>query len=227
MGLGITMCLTAGGRPDLLEDTLTSLLPHNGQFFDAILIANDVGDQQTSDVARQFAPGATILHHETRMGHHATVDDLYGRVTTPYIFHCEDDWHFDPVAFVPDALALLEANPTASLVSVRQSACLYHWRHEPHPFLPPPDWNGYGFSPCLTRRALWQEIGPFANFDNERAIDLAVTARGLAIHSLVPGICYHTGGGRHVKDPKHRRPTRAIRWWQRFERKVEAFRQMR
>lgn len=224
MRLGITLCLTAGGRPDLLEDTLTSLLPHNGQFFDAIFISNDVGDQQTSDVAREFAPTATILHHETRMGHHATVDDLYERVTTPYIFHCEDDWHFDPVAFVPEALALLEANPTASLVSVRQTGCLYHWSGQPHPFTPKPAWSGYGFNPGLLRRSLWKEVGPFSRFRTEREINRAVEAMALSIHPLLPGLCYHTGGGRHVKDTVRRRPSGFIREWQRLQRKIRAFR---
>lgn len=227
MGLGITLCLTAGGRPDLLADTLGSLLAHNGQFFDALIIGNDAGDAETTAVARAAAPTAIIIEHQTRIGQHRTIDEMYAQVTTPYIFHCEDDWHFDAAAFMPAALALLEANPAASLISVRQSGCLYHWRNMPHPAVPPPDWDGYGFSPSLVRRALWQEIGPFAGYTNERALDLAVTARGLAIHNLVPGVCYHTGGGRHVRDPSHKRPTRAIRVWQRLQRKLTAFRNTR
>jgi hypothetical protein len=221
MGMGITLCLTAGGRPDLLTYTLSSLLPSNGQFFDAILISNDVGDAETSAVARELAPEATILHHDVPLGHHRTVDELYSMVTTPYVFHCEDDWFFDPVPFIPGTLATLQADTNASVVAVRQSGCLWQWRHA---ILPSPEargahieWVGYGFSPAMLRLDIWKKFGPFARFQNERELDLAVTAGGYRINDMLPGVCYHIGGGRHINDPTRKRPPRIVRQWRKFK----------
>ncbi len=56
MSLDTTLCITAGGRPDLLNETLASLLPHNGQFFDHILITNDRGDEAPNEVVRNWRP---------------------------------------------------------------------------------------------------------------------------------------------------------------------------
>ncbi|MEO6395301.1 MAG: glycosyltransferase family A protein [Devosia sp.] len=227
MGLGLTFCITAGGRPDLLADTLQSLLAFNREAFDAILIANDVGDDETTTTARRLVPDATILHHPQRIGQHRTIDEIYARVETPFIFHCEDDWHFDPVPFVADAMALLEARPGASQVTLRQSGCHWNWDGAPGAHV---DWTAlghwasFGFNPSVFRRQLWERVGPFAKYDREFDLNLAVQNLGLSSEVLVPGVCYHTGRGRHINDPERKRPTRLIRRWQRLQRKVRAFR---
>ena len=119
MSLDTTLCITAGGRPDLLNETLASLLPHNGQFFDHILITNDRGDEAPNEVVRNLAPTATLLNHETPIGQHPSIDEMYERVVTEFIFHCEDDWFFDPAPFVPTMLSALIDLPNVSSVSAR------------------------------------------------------------------------------------------------------------
>ncbi len=124
MSVDTTLCITAGGRPDLLNETLASLLPHNGQFFDHILITNDRGDEAPNEVVRNLAPTATLLNHETPIGQHPSIDEMYERVVTEFIFHCEDDWFFDPVPFIPTMLSALIDLPNVSSVSARQTCSL-------------------------------------------------------------------------------------------------------
>jgi len=223
LGLGITLCLTAGGRPDLLADTLTSLLAGNQQFIDAFAISNDYGDDATSAVARSLIPTATIIHHPSPVGHHKTIDELYALVLTPYILHCEDDWHFDPVPFLPQALELLREprEAEASQVLFRQSACVWHTHgvldtDNPRSF-------GYSLNPSLLSREVWARLGPFAHYPSERDLGLAVHEAGLRKRDLVPGVCFHTGAGRHLPNARPDDPP-SLRHWRRLKRRWNAFR---
>lgn len=231
-----TLCLTAGGRPDLLARTLSSLLATNRQFFDTIIITNDAGDNQTTETAKALCPDAIVLHHTTRAGQLASIDEMYGRVRTPYIFHCEDDWVFDPVPFVPTALSALQSLSNVSVVSVRQSGCLWNtaksspeasgpqqveggWAIQIKPSL----WSSYSFNPSVVRRDLWQALGPFSKYDNEIGLDRSAANRGLTMAYLVPGVCYHIGEGRHFVDPFQERASPYRKAWRSLRRKVTAF----
>jgi hypothetical protein len=37
-----------------------------------------------------------------------SIDRAYADVTTPFIFHCEDDWRFFRSGFIEESLLLLE-----------------------------------------------------------------------------------------------------------------------
>lgn len=178
----ITLCITAGGRPDLLKETLESLLPHNGQFFDHVLITNDRGDEATNEVVRCMVPAATLLNHVTPIGQHPSIDQMYTRVMTEFIFHCEDDWFFDPVPFIPAMLSALINLPNVSSVSARQTSSLREHDGRFRKFGPTvaveggfarrsgePFWIGHSFNPALLRTSLWRQIGPFAKFNTEKA----------------------------------------------------------
>lgn len=215
MGLGVTLCLTAGGRPDLLEETLRTLIPYNGQFFDAAFVTNDRGDAATDEVVRRLLPEATLLTHKTALGHHASVDEMYGMVQTPFIFHCEDDWAFDPVPFVPMAVEAMHVLPLVSHVSMRQTESFRRHYQRQRQFFPPlalpgggyarrlseGGWRGFSFNPSLVPLSLWKRIGPYAQYKSEKDINLAVEAAGLERAFLVPGVYYHLGDGRHVTPP--------------------------
>jgi hypothetical protein len=211
MSLDTTLCITAGGRPDLLNETLASLLPHNGQFFDHILITNDRGDEATNEVVRNLAPTATLLNHETPIGQHPSIDEMYERVVTEFIFHCEDDWFFDPVPFIPTMLSALTDLPNVSSVSARQSGSLrahdgrsrkfgptiaveggFARRSEEH------YWIGHSFNPAMLHASLWREVGPFAKFTTEAQVNNAIVATGKSRAFLAPGVYFHIGDGRHV-----------------------------
>jgi hypothetical protein len=226
MSPGVSLCITSGGRPDLLRSTLRSLLPYNRQFFDAVLVTNDRGDAATDAIVRSEIDEARLFTSESPIGQHRSIDLLYAQVETPYVFHCEDDWQFDPVEFVPLLVAAMEAHPDASGVWARQTGSIQMQLDEQRSFLPPVHheggafvqyqptdaWRGYSFSPHLARLENWRTIGPYAQYANEREVNDAYLAHGLTRWFLVPGVYYHLGGDRHLEGPGERQRTRLRRW---------------
>jgi hypothetical protein len=217
MSLGITLCITAGGRPDLLQATLRSLLPYNGKFFKRAFVTNDRGDLETDAVVRAELGETSLLRSDQPLGQNRSIDKLYSHASTAYVFHCEDDWAFDPVEFVPMLHAALEATPNASGVWARQTgsiqghagarvfqAPVQHGGASFVQFEAGDPWSGYSFSPHLLRLSSWREIGPYAQYSCERAVNDAYLARGLTRWLLVPGVYYHIGEDRHLDDPTQR-----------------------
>ena len=221
---GISLCLTAGGRPDLLDRTLTTLLSHNKIFFSDFLITNDAGDEETNRIVLKHLPDAKLICHPKQHGHHASIDEMYDQVLTPYIFHCEDDWEFDPIAFVPRCLEILTRDDILSQVAVRQSSCFDRSKvvfenqivvetaalsYLKYKRLLQKDWGHFTFNPSLLRKELWVRVGPFKKYFNERDINDKVRSLGLTTGRVVPGVCWHIGDERHIKDTVRKRDTRA------------------
>src|SRR5262249_12712473 len=157
---------------------------------------------------------ANLLLNHTRLGHHRSVDRMYRLVKTPYIFHCEDDWQFDPKPVVSDCLKGLLFIREASVICVRAAAeyvgkeqlngaepveieGLRFLRRSPALLV----WNGFTFNPSLLRRSLWEKHGPYERFFTEGDISEYMKARGLRVVQLAGGTCRHIGDGRHVDDP--------------------------
>ncbi len=232
----ITLCLTAGGRPDLLRRTLASLLPYNGKFFSDIIISNDRGDDETTAVARELCPTATIFSHNPPLGQMRSVDKMYAAVTTPLIFHCEDDWAFEPVVFMPSAIELLAAaGPRTSAVAVRQSGCQWRTapgveRRVPHPAAPhigvrypDPAHGGFTFNPTLLRRSFWEAIGPYEKLHRALAVEIRALELGYNLAFLAPGVCYHIGENRHMVDKAQETASLPRKLWRKLRRKATAF----
>jgi peptidoglycan/xylan/chitin deacetylase (PgdA/CDA1 family) len=213
----VTLCVTSAGRPDLLRRTLRSLLAANATSFQDIIIADDVASKECLAVVREVCPTANFVFNETRLGHHGSVDRIYSRVRTPFIFQCEDDWEFDPVPIVDDCLETLLAVPDSSGVFVRARDTLsaagletmegaeLHEIEGRRYWLPshasPSIWTGFAFSPNLLRRSLWEEHGPYGRFRTEADISRHMKALGLRCVLRVDGTCHHIGDNRHVDDP--------------------------
>jgi hypothetical protein len=206
----VTLCVTAGGRPDLLRQTLESLLAANAQFFSAIVITNDFGDEATDEVAKSICHHATLIHHPVQQGQLRTSDEAYAHITSEFIFHCEDDWLFESEAFVPACKSLLKRLPNVSGVATRK-------RDTMDPKLEikrseidgigyfkvksPLSWGSFTFNPSLLRRRLWLDHGPYARFGTERFISLHLKRLGASSAYLDPGVSRHSGEGRHLHDP--------------------------
>ncbi|MBT4518694.1 MAG: hypothetical protein HOC23_01710 [Halieaceae bacterium] len=46
------------------------------------------------------------------------IDLLYAQVSTPYIFHCEDDWWLDEYDFITPSKHILKAHPEVTIVRI-------------------------------------------------------------------------------------------------------------
>jgi glycosyl transferase family 2 len=98
----ITFVLTSCGRFDLLEETLSSFFRQNTALMARYLVIEDSGDDSVWRVAARFPFDIEVIVNQPSLGQIASIDRAYGTVTTPYVFHCEDDWRFFRPGFVED-----------------------------------------------------------------------------------------------------------------------------
>jgi len=77
----ITLCLTIGRRPDLLRQTLETLV---GLPPLPVLAINDFGDAETNAVFREMCQQGRLIEPGRHLGHHGAVDLMYAEVKTPY-----------------------------------------------------------------------------------------------------------------------------------------------
>src|SRR2546423_11312383 len=115
----VTLCLTSSGRPDLLRATLATLLTADAASFADVIVVDDLADAACARVVGELYPSANILLNAERLGQLRSIDRMYRLVRTPFIFHCEDDWQFEPLPMVAACLKGLRAMPDASVISVR------------------------------------------------------------------------------------------------------------
>jgi hypothetical protein len=225
----ITICLTSCARWDLLEKTIKSLV----QFWDGpkpekLLIYED------QDLTDQYK---TILHNLVtnclncewefeiyfgKVGQIAAVTILYSKVTTPYIFHCEDDWEFFKTGFVQKSLSILEEKAHIMQVWIRQSN-----DRNGHPAIGIVQktndgtryqmmktgfrglWHGFSFNCGLRRLSDYQKLYPNGMYADvhwspsnplqaEQLVGKQYFKHGFRAATLLEGFVTHSGINRHV-----------------------------
>lgn len=200
-----TLVLTIGRRPELLAQTLESLLPH--QDFAHIVAINDFGDEATNIVFRERCPNGVLISLDSPSGHHAAIDRLYQEVRTPYVFHCEDDWLFESAPDIQTSMAVLASDnritsvcfrriddfglsplEAEKIISVQISTASYSRLDGLHP-----QWHGYTFNPHLLTATAFANIGNFSRFKKERHISRWLRKQGKFVAYLNPGSCRHIG----------------------------------
>ena len=220
-----SVALTSCGRFDLLERTLRSLLPRLDGPLERIFIAEDSGDRQVLDVAERLggiAGTIEVLVNDPPLGHIGSVDRLYSRIETEWVFHCEDDWEFSGEGLIERSFAVLRESDRYSMVSLRRvsehgiavfgpeevtaSGVGYHVAHGEIP------WNGeaagLNFNPGLRRMRDYRTVGPYAalgRHSSEAHVSRAYRDLGLRVTCLAEPAVRHIGEGRRVRDPFQRR----------------------
>jgi hypothetical protein len=208
----VTGILTSCGRPDLLEETLASFAWHMTP--PRILLTEDAADERVAALCARRFPFVEVTLNRPKRGHLGSVDFLYGAVRTPFVLHLEDDWRFDAPVDAKAALSFLEAEPGIAAVCLRAFDELKPRHREAARIAvhggqrfaimnanADPNWFGYTFNPCLARRSVWAEHGPFAPQVTEEGVSRLAKSKGLTIAYLLPGPVRHIGGGRNVPDP--------------------------
>lgn len=203
--LPVTLCLTIGRRPDLLRQTLTSLMGLD--HFAKIIAINDFRDQETNDMFMSLCPEGQLISLDKQLGHHGAVDFMYQKVKTPYVLHCEDDWLFDVHLDIPRAIDLLNSDSNISqvclrhisdfqfpkeialqLTSAKTATSQYFRLDSTHP-----QWHGYTFNPHIALLETWKTLGGFSHFKKERHISRHLRKKGMFTAYIDPGSCVHIG----------------------------------
>ncbi len=215
MAADTTVVITSCGRHDLLLRTLLSFRAFNTDRHTGDVLVVEDGEGDPSALCARF--GARLLRIGKRVGQIAAIDLAYSFVTTPYLFHCEDDWEFYRAGFIERSRPLLESDLSAVCVWLRS------WgdtNGHPLSFASPcrtfgvlaqdylyagNAWTGFTFNPGLRRLSDYTRVGPFARLTADAGVPVEVAIgthyRGLGFRSVILdeiGYVRHIGWGRHV-----------------------------
>lgn len=209
-----TLVVTSCGRFDLLAETLRSFFAHADVAPTALVVVEDSGDEAVHQ-ALEGLPGVptTVLINRPQLGQMRAIDRAYEQVTTPLVFHCEDDWRFERTGFIAESAAVLAARPDVSLIGLRP-------RSELNPLvrdlpgtsldgirffeLDPklhPEYFSYSFNPGLRRLADYRRFAPLAAVGHEPDVSYIFKQAGFRIANLEVPAVRHIGDDRHVEDP--------------------------
>jgi hypothetical protein len=210
----VTVVITSCNRLNLLKRTIDSFMKYNTYPITEYILIDDSGDKKAHEWIRATYPDFKLLLDTHHRGQVHCIDNVYSHVTTPYLFHLEDDWEFTRESFIEPSLKILEAE-----LKIMQAWLM--WGNA-HPILPAKykiggvecrlmDWTigcfGLTWNPGLRRLSDYKLIAPFTDYfigDN-----LATTAEWYAGQALVnlglravilnEEYCHHIGEHQRTK----------------------------
>ena len=182
---GVTAVLTSCGRHHLLQQTLDSFIAYNTFPLVDLIIVED-GDAPAEHLRTRY-DGLSLNWIATgeRVGQIAAIDYAYSRVTTPYIFHLEDDWSFYQSEFIEKSMSILLREPNCLQLWIRalddtnghpiepqvyRHRCL-QWRRMAYDYDSWGVWHGFSFNPGLRRFTDYRKsngYGSLATFEFRR-----------------------------------------------------------
>lgn len=216
----VTLVVTSCGRFDLLKLTLDSFDRFNTAPIREVIITEDSGDESVHAVVpSSWAGHCTVLVNKPKLGQLASIDLAYSKVSTAYIFHCEDDWEFYRPGFVEDSIVILENKPNVLQVWLRSyahdlrihSPYLHYGKREVvagvacYPVLSDkPEWQSFSLNPGLRRYKDYLLCAPFSGHGGEKALSKRYAELNLIAMALEADAVLHTGFGTHVEVPEER-----------------------
>lgn len=220
----VTLCLTMGGRPDLLRESLESLCKQ--WKFKKVVAVNDFSDPECDAVFKELFPEGVLLSDQEKRGHHGAVDWLYKNVDTEFVLHTEDDWVFREGVRLDLVQNFLSQHPVAVSYCFRHinsflpEKLLNEAKIKVHCGVPyydisqlHPQWYSYSFNPHLIRTEQLRKIGSFQNYKKERHISLAMKKKGFFVAYAAEPFCEHIGDGRSLANPNANKPSSAVKRW--------------
>jgi hypothetical protein len=104
----VTIFITSFNRPDLLKITLESFLKYNTYPIKEAIIIDDSGIQNINDFVYDILPfPCKLIYNPVRIGQMKSIEKGIPFITTPYTFHCEEDWEFYDYGFIEKSFEIL------------------------------------------------------------------------------------------------------------------------
>jgi hypothetical protein len=106
----VTVCLTSCNRFDLLQSTLDSFFNLNSYPIEKFIITEDSTkiDMQ-KNILNKYGNKIELIFNPINLGPYKSIDVMYNKVNTEYIFHCEDDWEFSNNSnFIKESMDILD-----------------------------------------------------------------------------------------------------------------------
>jgi len=117
----VTLCVTSCNRPYLLDKTLESFVKYNTYPIKETYIIDDSGKVGCNDeVVAKYTGVLNIkaIYNEENIGQVESIDKMYSKVTTPWIFHCEEDWEFLQAGFIEKSMKIFNDNPDEPIFTI-------------------------------------------------------------------------------------------------------------
>ncbi|WP_163370192.1 glycosyltransferase [Endozoicomonas acroporae] len=220
----ITLVVTSCGRFDLLRKTLSSFVQYNSCPVKEIIITEDSGNSDIYNyIPDEIKDQTHIIINNPKLGQIKSIDLAYSKVTTDYIFHCEDDWSFYRPGFIEDSMRVMGTDKKIIQVWLRS----FHHDiaiHSPYHFLnerkqvgdvyyyplgsEKEDWQGFSFNPGLKRFSDYTGIKSYSSFPSEKELSRHYAQLGYYAAILENDAVLHTGFGEHVEDVREKKKKR-------------------
>lgn len=215
----ITLVVTCCKRPDLLKIMLESFVKYNTYPIEQAILIEDSDQNGINDFAKELVPFPCLcLYNGKNIGQIESIDIAYSHVTTPFIFHCEDDWEFYDVGFVEKSLEILAKDPKVVTITLRAHNDTngqpvegtnyggYHYLARNFDRF----WHGFTLNPGMRRLADYNVVKPFTEsckpymegFGHPNETDISRIYNNLGFRGAIldnpRGFVRHTGWGRHM-----------------------------
>jgi glycosyltransferase involved in cell wall biosynthesis len=217
----ITVVITSHNRFDLLKRTIDSFNRVNTCPIKEIIIIDDSSDKEMHRKIKENYSNYHLILNEWNMGLIESIDKAYAEVTTPYIFHSEDDFEYIKPGFIEKSITVMESDPKIFRVGIRgqshvqsldteirmagnvpyKYARFYNMNDDVHgnQF-----WHGFGFQCGMIRQGAYRLVRPYSRYSTpdefitirECRVGLAYYELGLLAVSLTEDYAIHTGGKR-------------------------------
>ena len=213
-----TVGLTSCGRFDLLKTTLSTLYAHIDGPLEKIIVIEDSADYNVEQVIDQFRDkniNIELIVNGSQIGQVRSIDKLFSRIKTDWVFTCEDDWEFLSRGFISSSFTLMKEFDSCSTVSlqkpqpgsIKYSNVAIARSGTPYRVaraIPRWPYAGFFFGPGLKRMRDYKVVGPYANLGakvGEGIVAQAYFDLGYRILTMNRQFIRHIGDDRHVHDP--------------------------
>lgn len=233
----VTFTITSTNRLDLLTITIETFLKYNRTKptlsnpcpspypIEKYILVEDSGVPAVAEKIKKKWPFFEVIANNPKRGQTASIDSMYAKVETPYIFHCEDDWEFIDYDFIDKSMTIMEEPGNEKIIQV-----WIRGEHDTngHPIIRDKLYKigdveyylastnyclgysdtrgGFGYHPGLRRLSDYQLIGSYTQI-SKGIVESKVSARyielGYAAATTLPPYVKHIGYGRQSNREKN------------------------
>jgi hypothetical protein len=211
----VTLFITACGRPDLLEICLRSFVKYNTYPIAQVIICEDCEIHGIDDFAYNILPYPTkIIYNPKRLFQMKSIENGLQYITSPFVFHLEDDWEFYDYGFIEKSLEILKKNDKITSVwlhnfddiHLRLGFNMLYIPIEKYYIVYPPIVEGFGyfsFNPGLRRIEIQKQGAPYSDGFDEGHLNTYFREKGMysVLTNNINGYVKHIGDDRHIKNP--------------------------
>lgn len=208
----VTLFITSCNRPDLLKITLESFVKYNTYPIKEAIICEDSEHTGINDFAKDILPFPTkLIYNGKRIGQMKSIENGVQFITTPYTFHCEEDWEFYDYSFIEKSFEILEKDEKVLCVFLRSyidngvdidftNRGGYFYLKLKYYYNPDRCSGVLTFNPSLRKTKHEKERTPYKDWEDEGTLGYYFKQKGMygAVTDNSNGYVKHIGYGRHI-----------------------------